>query len=92
VSLPSDTHRLVYLALIHRADDFGNFEAESRRMFRSAQIFCKIKTEAAMVKLISDLCDADLVRVYDGNGKRFLHMSGFRNYRSYTSRKAPPSA
>jgi len=78
VALPSDTHRLLLLALHTKADDFGNLVAYPHRLLRWACCFCQIKTEARLARLIRGLCEADLVRAYDGDGRPCLHIPGFR--------------
>jgi hypothetical protein len=91
LDLPTDTHRLVYLALMHEVDDFGNLEAFPRRLFRWAGCFCQAKTEAAVSKIIRDLCSVGLVRGYDVGGKPYLNLPGFKNARKYFRRHCPPS-
>lgn len=93
LDLPSDTHRLVYHALIHEVDDFGNTEGGARRLFRWMHRFAQVKTEEHAVKIMSDLADADLVRRYQIQGRdtEFWHLPRFQNARRYTTRKQPRS-
>jgi hypothetical protein len=96
LDLPSDTHRLVYNALIHLADDFGNFEGGSRRLWRLMHSFATVKTEVDALKIMSDLQDADLVRRYEVTDehevkREFWHMPRFKNTRTYWTRKYPAS-
>lgn len=91
LDLPTDSHRLVFIALITRADDYGNCEGGPRRLFRWMHNFTQIKTEADAIKLMADLQDADLVRRYEVGEKEFWHIPRFRNSRRYWSRKHPKS-
>jgi hypothetical protein len=91
IGLPNNTARVVYLALYHEADDFGNIETTPRYPSRWIARIFQIKTDAAMRKIMRDLCNADLIRTYDSDGVRCLHLPRFRNHRTYTRRVAPPS-
>ncbi len=91
LDLPTDSHRLVFIALITKADDYGNCEGGSRRLFRWMHGFTQVKSEADAIKLMSDLQDADLTRRYEVAGKEFWHIPRFRNSRRYWSRKYPKS-
>lgn len=91
LDLPTDTHRLVYLSLIPIADDYGNVEGGSRRLYRWMIQFTQIKSEADALKLMSDLQDADLVRRYEVIHKEYWHLPRFKNTRQYWSRKYPKS-
>lgn len=91
LDLPTDTHRLVFNALVHEADDFGNLDGGARRLFRFMQRFCQVKTEADAMKIMNDLADADLVRRYEVFGTEYWHLPRFKNTRRYTSRKYPRS-
>ena len=62
LDLPTDTHRLVFVALVLQADDYGNIQGGTRRLYRWMHSFTQIKSEADSIKLMSDLQDTDLVR------------------------------
>jgi hypothetical protein len=92
LDLSSDTGRWIYLALVLEADDFGNIQGGDRRLFRWAAMFSQIKTEADMVRLMSEYQDADLVRGYTGpDGKPYWHLPRTDNQRRWTGRKWPAS-
>ena len=91
LDLPSDTARLLFLALMGRVDDFGNVELDVRRLFRWAWTFTQIKSPQALAAAISALQRAGLVRGYEVAGRHFLHILRFRNSRTYTSRQCPGS-
>jgi hypothetical protein len=91
VDLPTDTHRLLFLALFARADDFGNQEADRRELLRWAVYFTQIKTADALAAALSALEGAGLVRVYEADSKPYLNLPGFKNRRTYVRRTCPPS-
>jgi len=91
LDLHSDTARLVFVSLIPLADDFGNMEGGSRRLWRWLSLRTACKTEADVIKVLSELCDADLVRRYQVDGLDYLHIPRFRNDRTYFRRAVPPS-
>jgi hypothetical protein len=91
LSLPTDTHRLVFNALVNEADDFGNFEGGSRRLWRWMHSFSQVKLEQDAIKLMSDLQDVDLVRRYEIDGREYWHIPRFINSRRYTRRIWPSS-
>lgn len=91
LDLPTDTHRLAYVALILVADDYGNLKGGPRRMFRWLLSFTQIKAEPDAIKLLSDLHDADLIGRYEVDGIEFWHVHRFKNSRKYWSRKWPRS-
>ena len=74
VELPSDTDRLCWIAMLGIADDFGNFEGSGRRLWRWANGFAQVKTEADIACILSRLCDADLLRRYTVGDKAFFHI------------------
>ena len=89
--LPSDSHRVVFIALVLRADDFGNLEGGNRRLFRWMHGFTQIKTDADSIKVMSDLQDGDLVRRYEVGGKEFWHLPRTNCTRTYIARIVPAS-
>jgi len=91
VDLPSDTHRLLFLALFGRADDFGNQEGDRRELLRWAIYFTQIKTPDALAAALAALEGAGLVRAYEADGKPYLNLPGFKNRRTYARRTCPPS-
>jgi len=90
-SLPSDTHRLVYLALWLAVDDFGNLAARTNVLYRWASLFSQLRDKNCLERLISDLGEAGLLRTYQVGGQSYLNLPGFRSSRTYIQRNAPPS-
>lgn len=91
VHLPSDTHRVVYWALLHTADDFGNLEGAVGPLWRWLQAFSQVKTEEHLTEVLSVLCDRDLVRAYQVEERGYLHLPRTRPDRRYICRRVPPS-
>src|SRR6266850_7129025 len=91
LDLPSDSHRLAYVCLLPLADDFGNFEAGPRRMWRWLHARTQVKDEGHSIKILSDLMDADLLRPYRVAEVDYWHIARFECDRKYISRKVPAS-
>ncbi len=91
IDLPSDTDRLLLVGLNLLADDFGNLEANVRRLARWACHFTDLKTPEAVAATLVGLKAAGLVRGYEAGGKAYLNLRDFRNRRTYTRRQCPPS-
>ena len=90
VTLKDNADRLAYIALILKADDYGNSPADPHRMMRLWRDF-GIVTAALASKTLIELADHDLIRMYEVAGKPYLHLPRFRNSRRYWSRKYPKS-
>jgi len=91
IDLPTDSHRLIYAALLLRADDYGNLEGGPRRLYRWMHGFSQIKSEADSIKLMSDLQDAEMVMRYTVSDKEYWHIMRFKNSRWYWKRECPQS-
>jgi hypothetical protein len=91
LDLTSDTARLIYIALLSIADDFGNLRGGERRLFRWAQTFAQVKDSADVVRIMCELCDCDLARRYTIGNDAFFHLPRFQNLRTYCTRLCPPS-
>jgi len=92
IELHDDTHRLIFVALLWRANDFGCLECHTKAMTRWLAGFTQIKTREAFVSAVSALADADLVRAYQVDGKEYLFIPRFRSDRTYTSRARIPAS
>jgi len=86
VTLSSDTCRLLFVHLILCADSLGNAEATTTSltltMMRSID-------ETTAAKLVAELADADLIRVYESGSKRYVHIPRFRQRLRYIKGKHP---
>lgn len=87
LSLSSDTARLLFIHFILVADDFGNCEAGE--LFIRRRLLSHSAANSAISKLLTELHDADLVRIYESGGKRFIHIPRFRQRLRYTNSKYP---
>lgn len=91
VNLPRNTHRLAFVALLTAADAIGNMEAADGHLWRIWRDVLRLDTRAAIVEILDALVGADLVRLYDVAGKRFLHIPRYRQRMRYLARLNPPS-
>ncbi len=91
LDLPSDSHRLAYVCLLPLADDFGNFEAGGRRLWRWLHARTQVKDESHATKVISDLMDADMIRHYRVAEVDYWHIARFECDRRYVCRRVPGS-
>jgi hypothetical protein len=87
LSLTSDTARLLFIHFVLVADDLGNSEAGD--LFVRRRLLATTTPEKAISALISELADADLIRAYEVDGKRFIHIPRFRQRLRYTNSKFP---
>jgi len=74
--LSSDTARMLFFHFLLVADDLGNAEATS--LFIRRRLMPHPISDEAQAKIIAELADADLVRVYIFEGKRYIHIPRFR--------------
>lgn len=88
LSLKDNADRLAYLALLLSADDLGNFDGDLFRLARLWRDF-GITTRELAAKTLSELTDADLVRVYQVEGKSYVHLPRFRQRLRYVNGKFP---
>jgi len=91
VDLHDDTYRLLLVGLNLLADDFGNLDANPRRLLRWACLFTQIKTLEALVAALGAVQNVGLVREYVVDSKPYLNLPRFRNTRRYFRRHCPPS-
>lgn len=87
LDLSSDTARLLFLHLVLLADDLGNVEVLPRFLRRRALI--SVSTDAAVGKLLSELADNDLIRLYEHGGKPYAHIPRFGQRLRYMNGKHP---
>jgi len=68
----------------------GNYSAELWRLWRLWRDFA-VTTEVVAAKVLERLVDHDLVRLYDLDGKRYLHVPRFAQRLRYVKRVFPLS-
>lgn len=76
LGLPDNTARMCFVACMLTADDRGNREASSGalvRLWRDLGVDSNAKAE----DIAQFLSDKDLVRLYESDGKRFMHIPRF---------------
>src|SRR3989337_3026267 len=90
LDLHTDSARLMFIVILLLVDDFGNLEG-GRRLQRRALSTTQIKDLPTVLKVLSELQDADLIRRYEVDGREYWHVPRFKNLRTYWSRKFPRS-
>jgi hypothetical protein len=91
LGLGHDTERLAFVAMLLRCDDFGNMEGGVQRLFRTLSPCTQIKTPENMAAVLQHLADADLIRLYQVDGRELIHIPRLRPHRQYLVRKVPAS-
>lgn len=88
LALPIEA-RWLYVTILLTADDLGLFEATSFKLARRSDI-----RREASDRLLQMLADADLVRLYEVNGKRFGFIPRFRQriQIKFLKHPAPPES
>ena len=90
LDLPSNCERMAFLALLLRADDRGNLEATDGGLHRMWRDF-EVDTVKDSLAILEHLTTAELVKVYEVDGKRFIHIPRFQQkLRSYKSQVPLP--
>jgi hypothetical protein len=88
--LKDNADRLAFIALLLKADSYGNFSADAFRLMRLWRDF-GINNEPHACKTLTELADADLVRLYEVDGKAYLHIPRFGQRARYFKRVFPIS-
>jgi len=79
----------LFVHLLLRADSLGRFSGKNFTI-RMACYPGHQRTPDIVEKLLSDLNDADLIRLYSVNGERFVFVPRYRQRLRYTNSKYPP--
>ena len=87
LGLSSDTARMLFVHFVLVADDLGNAEASD--LFIRRRLLPHGTTPSAIATLLSELGDADLIRVYENADKRYVHIPRFRQRLRYTKSAHP---
>lgn len=90
LSLKDNADRLAFLACALTCDTLGNMEATPQRLVRLWRDF-GIGSAQHVEQTLLNLVDLDLVRAYEHDGKRYLHIPRFRQSRRYLGRLNPLS-
>ncbi len=86
VSLSNDTTKLLFLHLMLSSDSLSNAEATTTAL---SLAMGRHITEGAAGTMLNELGDHDLVRVYENQGKRYVHIPRSRQRIRYLSGKHP---
>ena len=89
LDLAGPAERLAFIELLLRADDYGLMEAGTPRLFRLWRDSCNLRGPRDAEKVLMALVDADLVRLYEHAGKRYLFIPRFRQRTRSTTPKCP---
>lgn len=84
--LTSDTARLLFVHLVLTVDSLGNTEADTTAI---EDVLHRPLGDETVAKLLSELADVDLIRMYQNSGKRYLHIPRFRQRLRYLQGKHP---
>jgi hypothetical protein len=90
LGLRDNTARVCFLAAMLKADDLGNLEGTDARLRRLWRDY-GVETDNKVALVLQELADTDLVRVYDVDGKRYLHIPRFRQYIRHIRQRHPAS-
>lgn len=91
LDMPRNTHRLAFICLIPSADPLGNMEASDGRLWRLWREPLKLDDRQAVPEILEKLVAADLVRLYQSDEKRYLHIPRYRQRLRYLGRLFPLS-
>lgn len=90
LGLPDNTARMCYIASLLNADDRGNMEGGLGHLVRLWRDFGVDSTEKAAA-IGQFLADTDLVRFYEVDGKRYVHVPRFGQRMRSFKRACPAS-
>lgn len=76
LGLSSDTARLLFVHLLLVADDLGNAEASAAYIRR--RVLVGNAPDETIAKLLTELADQDIIRLYQVGAKRYVHIPRFR--------------
>src|SRR5205807_9489453 len=85
LALKDNADRLAYIALLLKADALGDFDAGEFRLLRLWRDF-GINTPALVAKTLTELVEHDLIRLYDVEGARYLHIPRYRQSLRFVKR------
>jgi hypothetical protein len=90
LSVKDNADRCAWISLFLNADTFGNQPAGPHRLVHLWRIYGTDSTEKA-AQCLSHLCDVDLCRVYEVDGKPYVHLPRFKQSRRYLGKLWPLS-
>ena len=91
LGLAHPAERLAYMVLLLKADDLATADASDGQLVRLWREPCNLKGPEDAQRLLNALADADLVRIYEADGKRLVFIPRFRQrFRARTLKRPPP--
>lgn len=91
LSVPRNTHRLAFVCLLLQADALGNMEGSDGRLWRLWRDPLRLDARTAIAEILDSLLSADLIRLYEVDGKRLIHIPRYRQRLRYLGRVQPAS-
>jgi hypothetical protein len=90
LELRDNTARVCYMVCLLTADDAGNMEGTSARLRRLWRDY-GIDSDDKVNRILGELSDTDLVRIYEHDSKRYLHIPRFRQFIRHVRSRHPAS-
>lgn len=91
LSLAHPVERLAYVVLLLKVDDLATCDASDGQLVRMWRDACNVKGRDDALLILQALNDADLVRVYESEGKRYIFVPRFRQrFRANSLRRPLP--
>ena len=91
LNVPRNTHRLAFVCLLLQADALGNMEGSDGRLWRLWRDTLKLDARTAIAEILESLLSQDLIRLYEFDGKRLIHIPRYRQRLRYLGNVSPPS-
>ena len=91
LNVPRNTHRLAFVCLLLQADALGNMEGSDGRLWRLWRDTLKLDARTAIAEILEALLSQDLIRLYEADGKRLIHIPRYRQRLRYLGNVSPPS-
>jgi len=76
LGLPDNTARMCFVTVLLKADDRGNLEASPGQLVRIWRDF-GVDSNAKAASIAQFLADVDLIRMYEVDGKHYIHVPRF---------------
>ncbi len=84
--LSNDTAKLMFVHLVLSSDSLSNAEATTTAL---SLMMARTVVEEAAATILGELADKDLVRIYEADGKRYVHIPRSRQRMRYLKGKHP---
>lgn len=91
LALKRNTHRLAFVCLLLTCDSLGNLEATDGQLWRLWREPLALQERVVIPEILGALVDVDLIRVYEADGKRYIHVPRTRFRLRFLTRICPLS-